>query len=48
MVVRWAKWVRESGRYRLTVVECISYRDESYSMEKTDSGIVIVLYGDRR
>jgi len=46
-VGRWAKWVKEGGRYRPPVMERISHRDKRYSVRNIVSGIVIALYGDR-
>ena len=28
----WAKWVKDSGRYRLPVTECVSHGDEKFSI----------------
>ena len=43
----WTKWVKGSGRYRLSVMEYISHRDERYSIGNTVNCIVIALYDDR-
>ena len=41
-VGRWAKWVKESGRYRLPVTALISHGDERYSIRNpvNDNGVV--------
>ena len=31
---RMGKWVKGSRRYRLPVMECISYRDKSYAQHR--------------
>ena len=43
----WAKWVKESGRYRLPIMEWVSHWNKRHSTGNIVNSIVIALYGDR-
>ena len=42
----WAKWVKESGRYRLPLREQISHGHKRHSIGNIVYDIIIALYGD--
>ena len=46
-VEKWAKWVKESGRYRLPVMEQTSHGNKRHRIGIIADDIVTVLYGDR-
>lgn len=46
-VGEWAKWMKESRRYRLPVIDRVSHGRKKYSVKNTVSG-PMALHGDRR
>lgn len=39
----WAEWLKETGRYRLPVTECVSHENKRHSVRNTVSDTVTVM-----